>query len=137
MTEVDGYLIGSGGMVGRIDPNEPPIAPERRLIHWDRTITPGHNAGGHELVRARKVDGTDRWLLIFVAANVCLAGAPKWECGTDLNRQFETRPIEKAGGDERWLLVTMPDGRIQAQTIFDWNGGVKFSSVPVTFVENK
>lgn len=125
---VRGGLIGSGGFVGRVDPSE-------KKIHFDRMVAAGAHIGGHEEVEPRKL-ANGKWNLIYVAAQVGLNGAPKWECGTDLDRQFEVRPLDQLKGDEEWTGVVMPNGRIQFTVEHEANGQ-RFSSVPLTFVENK
>ena len=134
MTEVDGFLIGAAAKTGRVDPNDRD-QNGRPKVHWDRQLRPGDRAGGQELVRAKK-QSNGKWILVYVEANVAMNGAPDWQCADASSRQFETRPLDQVGGDEQWMLVVMPDGRIQGQTIFDWENGIKFSGVPVTFVEN-
>lgn len=113
-------LLGPGGFFARVDPADP------SRIYFDKT-----SVGGHERVEVTKPD--DKFTLRFEAANVIVNGAPKWQCGTDLNRQFETRPPDQRGGDESWSIVRMPDDRIVAYVQHE-NDGRQFTSAPLTVV---
>lgn len=128
MPKILGYIVGSGGGVGRVDPSE-------KRLHFDRAIANGHNAGGHELVELLPRDN-GKFAVRFVDANVVVNGAPKWQCGTDLDRQFETRPADQIRGHEEWTATVQPNGRIQLVIEHEENGQ-RFTSVPLTFVENR
>ncbi len=117
-----GYLLGPGGMYARVDPSEPGV------VHFDR-LTPG----AHEEVEITKPDS--KYAVRFVSADVLVNFRPKWSCdGVDLQRQFETRPLDKRGADESPNLYVTPDGQILALVVHVFDGR-RFASAPLTFVE--
>jgi hypothetical protein len=114
-------LVGPGGFFARVDPGHP------NRIFFDRTTV-----GAHERFEVTKPD--DRFAIRAIAANVLVNFAPKWECGTDLNRQFETRPAQARGPHESPVIVRMPSGQIVAYVEHETDGGRKFTSAPLTLV---
>ena len=123
-------LLGPAGKYGRIDKKEPVKPGAHPIIHWDRDTD-----GSDELFELTKPDG--KWTIRHVNADVIMNGAPKWECGTDLNRQFETRNPDQRGHDESWSIYNMPDGRIVAYVEHETADGRKYTSAPLVIVEQK
>jgi len=113
-------VIGPGGFYGRVDPKN------KQTILFDRTEVDEQAA-----VELTKPD--DRFALRFIAADVILNGAPRWLCGTDRNRQFETRAASARGPHEEWTLVKLPNGQILAYVLHEADGRA-FTSAPLTVV---
>ncbi len=117
-----GYLLGPGGLYARVDPSEPGV------VHFDR-VTPG----AHEEVEVTKPDS--KYAVRFVAADVLLNFRPKWSCdGVDLQRQFETRPLDKRGADESPNFYVSPEGQVICHVVHVFDGR-RFTSATLTFVE--
>jgi hypothetical protein len=114
-------VVGPAGFFARVDPGQP------KRIFFDRTAV-----GAHEMFEVTKPD--DRFTIRAVAANVLVNFAPKWECGTDLNRQFETRPVDARGPHEAPVIVRMPSGLIVAFVEHETDDGRRFTSAPLTLV---
>lgn len=120
-------IIGPAGKFGRIDPSN------INRILFDRTTI-----GSDEQLELTKP--TDKFMLRFVGKDRILNLAPKWECGTDLNRQFETRSPDAWGHDEQLTVVELVDssGKPNGQYlgyVEHEEDGRRYTSAPVTIVK--
>ena len=123
-----GYVVGSGGFLGRVDPAD----PEGRC-YFDVTV-----AGPHEEVELTLVEGeankaNGRFSVRFVASNRVATGNYVWDCSAGL--QIETRAADKVGAHEKWAATVQPNGRVQLVIEHEDIRGQRMSSIALTFVE--